>query len=120
MKAACLEPKLSQFIHSVPISTAQCVTKEAKKTSENVLGTTSSQFTQFEEFITGCNVDSREENAKQCVDQVSKSQTVVQNTTLDKLETVPATKEIGIAFALLHEMRYKLTDGFKELMRLSI
>jgi flagellar hook-basal body complex protein FliE len=116
MKVACLEPKLSQFIHTVPISIAPYVTK-AKKTSENVLGTTSSQFT---ESIAHCNANSQKENAKQRVDQVSRSQTVAQSAAIDKLGTMPATQEIGIAFILLHEMRHKLTDGFKELMRISI
>ncbi|MDR0393088.1 MAG: hypothetical protein LBH52_02545 [Puniceicoccales bacterium] len=120
MKVACLEPKLSQFIHSVPVSIAPYVTKEAKKTSENILGTTSSQFKQFTESIARCNANSQKENAKQRVDQVSRSQTIEQSAAIDKLEIMPATQEIGIAFTLLHEMRHKLTDGFKELMRLSI
>ncbi|MDR2769527.1 MAG: hypothetical protein LBB19_03145 [Puniceicoccales bacterium] len=120
MKVACLEPELSQFIHPIPFSIASCVTKEAKKTSENILGTTNSQFTQFTESIAHCNADSQKENAKQRVDQVSRSQTVVRSAAVDKLETMPATQEIGIAFTLLHEMRHKLTDGFKELMRISI
>ncbi|MDR0756063.1 MAG: hypothetical protein LBE99_04090 [Puniceicoccales bacterium] len=116
MKIACLDPKLSQFIHPVSISIARCVAKEAKKTSENVLGTTNSQFKRYTEFTTECNADPQEESAKLYVDQVSKSQTIVQNAPLD----VPITQEIGIAFMLLHEMRHKLTDGFKELMRLSM
>jgi flagellar hook-basal body complex protein FliE len=116
MKVACLDPKLSQFIHSVPISIARCAAKEAKKTSENVLGTTNSKFTQFAELTTGCNVDLQEKNAKQCVNQATRSQIIAQNVTLD----VSTTQEIGIAFTLLLEMRHKLTDGFKELMRLSM
>ncbi|MDR0646861.1 MAG: hypothetical protein LBF43_00290 [Puniceicoccales bacterium] len=119
MKVACLEPKLSQFIHSVPISVAPCVTKEAKGTAENVLGTTSSQF-QFTEPVAHCNANPQAENAKQCADQAVRSQAVVQDTTLNACGTVPAGQEIGLAFTLLHEMRHKLTDGFKELMRLSI
>jgi flagellar hook-basal body complex protein FliE len=120
MKAACLDPELSQFIHSIPISIARCATKEAKKTAENVLSTINSQLTQFAEFTTGCDVDSQEENAKQRVGQVSKSQTIVQNTILDQLVAAPVMQEIEIAFTLLHEMRHKLTDGFKELTRLSM
>ncbi|MDR1254741.1 MAG: hypothetical protein LBJ78_01780 [Puniceicoccales bacterium] len=116
MKVACLEPELSQFINPVPIATAFCVPKGAKKALGNVLGTTNSQFKQFAEFITGCKVDAQEEKEKQCVDRATRSQVIAQDAALD----VPTPQDIGMAFTLLLEMRHKLTDGFKELMRLSM
>lgn len=103
--------------------------QDAKLKLAEVLGSTSTPV----QFDTHVKAPSKKtltwgESLEKFVDEIDDKQKVAQVTTNEVLtgksdnlhQSILATQEAGVAFTLLLEMRNKLVDGFKELMRMSI
>ena len=115
-----LRPGVSQTTRSALSPSTQKALEQAKQHLPEINGTSrqhippniTSKESLFEHFIN--TINDKQQTAQ------ARTRDVLNGTTDNLHQSVLATQEAGLAFTLLLEMRNKLVEGFKELMRMSI